>query len=211
MKSLSSNHLKKVLLTGASRGIGKAILHKLIRQGYLVFGTATTEKSARAITEFISKSGGKGFGLVLNLGVDDIDNFVMNLCKDFGSPDIFINNAGITRDNLLIRMSNEDWDTVIEINLSSTFKLSRAILKPMIRARWGRIVFISSVVGLSGNAGQANYASAKAALGGFCRSIAKEIASRGITVNCVAPGYIETDMTNNLKSGFKCDLALITS
>ena len=198
MNSFSSNHSKKVLLTGASRGIGKAILHKLISQGYFVFGTATTEKSAKEITEFISKCGGKGFGVVLDLGVDDINDFVLNLCKDSGSPDIFISNAGITRDNLLIRMSNEDWDTVIEINLSSTFKLSRAILKPMIKARWGRIVFITSVVGLSGNAGQANYASAKAALGGFCRSIAKEFATRGITVNCVAPGYIETDMTNNL-------------
>ena len=198
-----NNRKKIVLLTGASRGIGASILKKLVEEGYYVCGTATSESSAQLITSSIKNYGGLGCGLVLNFGVDNMSNFVNNLVKDHGVPSVFINNVGVTNDNLVLRMTNEEWDNVIEVNLSASFRLTKAILKPMIKLRWGRIVFVTSVVGLSGNAGQANYAASKAGLGGFCRSVAKEVASRAITVNCVAPGYIKTDMTNNLSDNIK--------
>ena len=135
-----------------------------------------------------------------------MSDFVKKLIDAHGVPSIFVNNAGITHDNLILRMTNEEWDKVIEVNLSASFRLSKAILRSMIKLRWGRIVFISSVVGLSGNAGQANYAASKAGIGGFSRSIAKEVASRGITVNCIAPGFIETDMTESLKENVKASV-----
>ncbi len=194
---------KVVLLTGASRGIGASILKRLVEKKYYVCGTATSDKSANVISEMIKDYGGIGCGLKLDFDSDNLRSFTENLIKLHGLPSIFINNAGITRDNLMLRMTNDEWDDVLEINLSAAFRLTKSILKPMIKLRWGRIIFISSVVGLSGNAGQANYAAAKAGLGGLSRSIAREVASRGITVNCIAPGYIETDMTKSLRDGVK--------
>ena len=194
---------KIVLITGASRGIGASILTNLVKENYYVCGTATSEESATSITKKIKNFGGQGCGLKLDFSSDNPDEFVKSLIKLHGSPSIFINNAGITRDNLILRMSNDDWNDVIEVNLSTAFRLTKALLKSMVKSRWGRIVFLSSIVGLSGNAGQANYAAAKAGLGAFCRSLAKEVAKRGITVNSIAPGYIETDMTKSLKDDLK--------
>lgn len=206
IKTHKNHSLRVALLTGASRGLGASILKNLVSKGYYVCGTATTEKSAKSITTTIENLGGNGCGLVLKYGVDDMSDFVKKLIDAHGVPSIFVNNAGITHDNLILRMTNEEWDKVIEVNLSASFRLSKAILRSMIKLRWGRIVFISSVVGLSGNAGQANYAASKAGIGGFSRSIAKEVASRGITVNCIAPGFIETDMTESLKENVKASV-----
>ncbi|OUV98739.1 MAG: 3-oxoacyl-[acyl-carrier-protein] reductase [Betaproteobacteria bacterium TMED156] len=205
MKKNIVNHdsTRIVLITGASRGIGNAILKKLVGQNYYVLGTGTSEKSAQIISETIDSLGGRGFGLVLDLSNDNIDDFVKNILKNYGPPAVFINNAGITKDNLLLRMSEKEWDEVIDVNLSSSFRLTKAILRPMIKYRWGRIIFITSIVGLSGNAGQTNYSAAKAGIGGFCRSVAKELASRSITANCIAPGYIETDMTDSIENNVK--------
>lgn len=203
VKKNIDNLSKIALITGASRGIGAAVLKNLVKDNYFVCGTATSEESASLIGKTIKNLGGQGCGLKLDFGSDNPDEFMKSFVNSHGSPSIYINNAGITRDNLLLRMSNDEWNDVIEINLSAAFRLTKALLRPMVKARWGRIVFLSSVVGLSGNAGQANYAAAKAGLGAFCRSIAKEVASRNITVNSIAPGYIETDMTSSLKDNVK--------
>ncbi len=186
---------KVVLVTGASRGIGKAIANKFVSQGAYVIGTATTESSASKITEELD---GKGKGLVLNLNEkESIEAFATELDK-LEAPQILVNNAGITRDNLLMRMKDEEWDDVINTNLTGMFKVTKLCLRSMMKARYGRIINITSVVGLSGNPGQTNYSATKAGMIGFTRSLAREVGTRGITVNAVAPGFIETDMTDNL-------------
>ena len=188
---------KVALVTGASRGIGKAIALELATRGATVVGTATTEAGARAVTEMLSPLGGRG--VVLNVtDVPACDALVDTLTKQSGGLHILVNNAGITRDNLAMRMKDEDWDAVLQTNLGAVFRLSRAVMRGMMKARWGRIINITSVVGSSGNPGQANYAAAKAGVAGMSRALARELGSRGVTVNCVAPGFIETDMTNAL-------------
>jgi 3-oxoacyl-[acyl-carrier protein] reductase len=195
---------KVALVTGASRGIGKAIAESLINQGAVVLGTATTESGAENITAYIKAAGGTGRGYCLNVTDPASIDVVLNaIQKEFGAPLVLVNNAGITRDNLMLRMKEEEWDQVIDTNLTSVFRMSKACLRGMTKARWGRIVNISSVVGLMGNAGQANYSAAKSGLEGFTRSLAKEIGSRGITVNSVAPGFIDTDMTKELPEANK--------
>jgi 3-oxoacyl-[acyl-carrier protein] reductase len=187
---------KIALVTGASRGIGKAIAEKLASQGATVIGTATSENGASAISAYLGENGS---GMVLNVTQEDsMSDLLSQINEKFGPIDILINNAGITRDNLLMRMKDAEWDDIIQTNLTSVFKLSKAVLRGMMKKKHGRIVSIGSVVGSSGNAGQANYAAAKAAVIGFSKSMAREIASRGITVNVVAPGFIDTDMTKSL-------------
>lgn len=184
------------LVTGASRGIGAAIADRLAAEGARVFGTATTEAGAAAIDE---RNVDGLSGLVLNVNdADDINSALADISSQASAPTILINNAGVTRDQLLMRMSEEDWESVIDTNLRSVFRLSKACLRGMMKARQGRIISISSVVGSMGNAGQANYAAAKAGMMGFTRSLAREVGSRGITVNVVAPGFIDTDMTREL-------------
>lgn len=184
------------LVTGASRGIGAAIADRLAAEGARVFGTATTESGAAAIN---GRNVNGLTGLVLNVNdTDDIGSVLAEISSQASAPTILVNNAGVTRDQLLMRMSEEDWDTVIDTNLRSVFRLSKACLRGMMKARQGRIISISSVVGSMGNAGQANYAAAKAGMMGFTRSLAREVGSRGITVNVVAPGFIDTDMTREL-------------
>lgn len=187
------------LITGASRGIGQGIALELGRQGATVVGTATSEKGAQAITAYLDAAGIKGAGMALNVNDPaQIDQVLGEIRKNFGEISILVNNAGITRDNLLARMSDEEWDDVLATNLKSVFRLSRAVLRAMMKARQGRIISISSVIGSMGNAGQANYAASKAGIAGFTKSLAQEIGSRNITVNCVAPGFIDTDMTQGL-------------
>ncbi len=187
------------LVTGASRGIGRAILHELARRGAVVVGTATSESGAVAIGDELSKAGLKGEGLPLNVtDPTQVDGLIGAILTKYGRIDTLVNNAGITRDNLLMRMKDEEWDDIIATNLSSVFRLSRAVLRPMMKARHGRIVSIASVVGVMGNAGQTNYGAAKAGMIGFSKSLAREVGSRNITVNCVAPGFIDTDMTRAL-------------
>lgn len=183
---------KVALVTGASRGIGRAIAQQLAEQGYVVVGTATTQAGADTISEFAT-------GLVLDVTKNESIEALMKQVEDtVGAPNILVNNAGITSDNLFLRMREEQWDQVIAANLSSVFSLSKACIRPMLKARWGRIVNISSVIALIGNPGQTNYAAAKAGMIGFSKSLAHEVASRGITVNVIAPGFIETDMTKQL-------------
>ncbi|MDB2448717.1 3-oxoacyl-ACP reductase FabG [bacterium] len=190
---------KLVLITGASRGIGAAIADQLGQSGYQVVGTATSDSGAEKITERFKAAGIKGKGYRLDVtDVESVDALMTAVKADFGDPSILINNAGITKDNLFLRMKEAEWDGVIDTNLSSAYRMSKAVIKAMTRARWGRIVNISSVVASSGNAGQVNYASAKAGLEGFTRSLARELGSRAITVNSVAPGFIATDMTDEL-------------
>ncbi|MFA5081442.1 MAG: 3-oxoacyl-ACP reductase FabG [Hydrogenophilaceae bacterium] len=190
---------KIALVTGASRGIGQAILHELARRGAYAIGTATSESGAAAIGAALAEAGLKGEGRMLNVNeAAACDALVDDIVKAHGKLDILVNNAGITRDTLLMRMKEEDWDAVIQTNLTSVFRLSKAAIKPMMKARIGRIVSIASVVGAMGNPGQTNYAAAKAGMMGFSKSLAKEVGSRGITVNCVAPGFIDTDMTRAL-------------
>ncbi|PTY36633.1 3-oxoacyl-ACP reductase [Saccharospirillum sp. MSK14-1] len=190
---------KLVLVTGASRGIGAAIADELGKTGYRVAGTATSDSGAEKITERFKAAGIDGKGYRLNVTeAESIDALMSTLKEEFGDPAILVNNAGITQDNLFLRMKEAEWDGVIDTNLSSAFRMSKAVIKAMTRARWGRIVNISSVVASSGNAGQVNYAAAKAGLEGLTRSLAREIGSRSITVNSVAPGFIATDMTDEL-------------
>jgi len=187
------------LVTGASRGIGRAILHELARRGARVIGTATSERGGRDIADGLAAAGLEGEGLMLDVtdGVQ-VEAVVEGLIERHGRIDILVNNAGITRDNLLMRMKDAEWADIVETNLTSVFRLSRAVLRPMMKARFGRIISIASVVGVSGNAGQTNYAAAKAGMIGFSKSLAQEVGSRNITVNCVAPGFIDTDMTRAL-------------
>lgn len=194
-----TSETKIALVTGASRGIGRAIALELGQNGMIVVGTATTEQGAENIDAYLKESGISGCGMVLNVaseasvkaGLDSLEN-------RFGLVNVLVNNAGITRDNLLMRMKDDEWYDVIETNLNSIYRLCRSCIKGMTKARWGRIINISSVVGSSGNAGQTNYAASKAGIEGFTRALAKEIGSRGITVNAVAPGFIDTDMTRAL-------------
>jgi 3-oxoacyl-[acyl-carrier protein] reductase len=187
------------LVTGASRGIGRAIAHELARQGAVVIGTATTEAGAEGVTRWLAEAGFKGRGAVLNVAdAASIDQLLKDIEGKEGAPTILVNNAGITRDNLLLRMKAEEWDEIMNTNLGSVFRLSKGVLRAMMKARRGRIISIASVVGVMGNAGQANYAAAKAGIIGFTKSLAREVGSRGITVNVVAPGFIATDMTAKL-------------
>lgn len=184
------------LVTGASRGIGAAIADALAAAGHTVIGTATTERGAAVISE---RLGDAGQGMVLDVNsAEAIDAALKSVTESAGAPLILVNNAGITQDNLLMRMKDSEWDAVISTNLNSVYRMCKAVLRPMTKARWGRIINISSVVGSMGNGGQSNYAASKAGMEGFSRSLASEIGSRGITVNCVAPGFIDTDMTREL-------------
>lgn len=187
------------LVSGASRGIGQAIARTLGQYGAIVIGTATSEAGAEAITQDLQGQGIRGRGLRLDVADPaSVEAVIKVVIKEFGDPGILVNNAGITRDNLLMRMKQAEWDTIIDTNLSSVYRLSKAVLRGMMKARRGRIVSITSVVGAIGNAGQTNYAAAKAGVIGFTKSLAREVGSRGITVNAVAPGFIDTDMTRRL-------------
>lgn len=194
-----NEQVKVALVTGASRGIGAAIAESLGATGIIVIGTATSSAGANAISERFSDLGIDGEGMVLNVtDADSIDAVLKKISDQYGAPSILINNAGITKDNLLLRMKEDDWSDVINTNLTSVYRLSKACVRPMTKQRWGRIVNISSVVGSMGNGGQSNYSATKAGVEGFSRALAKELGSRGITVNTVAPGFIATDMTKEL-------------
>ncbi len=192
------------LITGATRGIGQAIALELGARGATVVGTATSAEGAQKITATLADKGIKGAGLAMNVAERlSVEAALEQMEKDFGAPTILVNNAGITRDNLLMRMKDDEWDDIINTNLSSVFRLSKACIRGMTKARKGRIISIASVVGAMGNAGQTNYAAAKAGIMGFSKALAREVASRGITVNVVAPGFIETDMTRALPEAQK--------
>lgn len=194
------SEVKRVaLVTGASRGIGAAIAHKLGADGFVVIGTATSDKGAAAISERIEAAGHEGEGMMLNVtSAESVTEVLGAIAKKYGAVTVLVNNVGITKDNLLMRMSDEEWFDVIDTNLNSIFRLSKASLRGMLKARWGRVVCITSVVGCMGNAGQTNYSATKAGVAGFARSMAQEVGSRNITVNAVAPGFIDTDMTRDL-------------
>jgi len=199
------NHI--ALVTGASRGIGKAIALQLGNQGATVIGTATSPAGADNISGYLAEQSIKGCGKALNVTDQAaIDELVKAISAEYGAPSILVNNAGITRDNLLLRMSVDEWDSIIDTNLSSVFRMSKACLRGMIKLRRGRIINIASVVGVTGNAGQANYAAAKSGIIGFSKSLAREVAARGVTVNVVAPGFIDTDMTSGLAETQKTQL-----
>jgi 3-oxoacyl-[acyl-carrier protein] reductase len=190
---------KVVLVTGASRGIGASIADSLGVDGAIVIGTATSESGAAKISARFTEKNIQGTGMVLNVtDVNSVSSLLKAIQESYGAPQILVNNAGITKDNLLMRMSEDEWFDVINTNLSSVYRLSKACLRGMMKARWGRIINISSVVGAMGNAGQSNYAATKAGVAGFTRALGKEVGSRNITVNTVSPGFIETDMTDEL-------------
>ncbi|MEE4234344.1 3-oxoacyl-ACP reductase FabG [Pseudomonas viridiflava] len=190
---------KVALVTGASRGIGQAIALELGRNGAVVVGTATSESGAERISAAFKEAGIEGFGLMLDVcSAESVDSVLSTIQSRVGAPLILVNNAGITRDNLMMRMKDDEWYDVVNTNLNSLFRLSKGVLRGMTKARWGRIISIGSVVGAMGNAGQVNYASAKAGLEGFSRALAREVGSRAVTVNSVAPGFIDTDMTREL-------------
>ena len=195
---------KIAIVSGDSRGIGRAIAEKLAADGFFVLGTATSDSGAEAISTYLAEQG-KGFKLNV-ADAASIEAFIKSVSDDYGTPAVLVNNAGITRDNLLMRMKDEEWDDIINTNLTSIFRMSKAVLRGMMKVRYGRIINISSVVGSTGNAGQANYAAAKAGMVGFAKSLAKEVGSRGITVNTVAPGFIDTDMTKELSEELKNSL-----
>ena len=199
---------KLALVTGASRGIGRAIALTLGNAGATVIGTATSDEGAENISKIFSENNILGKGIKLNVTDNEqISDLLKNITEDYGSVDILINNAGITRDNILVRMKEDEWDDIINTNLSSVYKMSKAVLRGMIKKRSGRIISITSVVGAMGNAGQSNYAAAKAGIMGFTKSLAREVGVRGVTVNAVAPGFIETDMTDKLPEEQKVALA----
>lgn len=201
---MSVEHKAIALVTGASRGIGKAIAERLASDGFFVIGTATTENGAAAIADYL---GNNGTGLLLNVAdATSIEAVIKTITDNFGTITVLVNNAGITRDNLLMRMKDEEWHDSINTNLTSVFRLSKAVLRGMMKAKTGRIINIASVVASTGNAGQANYAAAKAGMIGFTKSLAKEVGSRAITVNAVAPGFINTDMTKELNDSIKANL-----
>lgn len=192
---------KVALVTGASRGIGRAIAERLAQDGFFVIGTATTDNGADSISAYL---GEQGKGLKLDVAnPESIEEVVKIVNDEFGTPAVLVNNAGITRDNLLMRMKDEEWDDIISTNLTSVYRMSKAVLRGMMKAKAGRIINISSVVGSTGNAGQANYAAAKAGMVGFAKSMAKEVGSRNITINTVSPGFIDTDMTKELSDDIK--------
>jgi len=193
------------LVTGASRGIGRSIALTLAQKGYTVIGTATSEGGAQAITEALQPLGGRGAVLDVN-NAAAVEALVDSIVKQDGGLHVLVNNAGITRDMLAMRLKDEDWDAVLDTNLKAVFRASRAVMRTMMKQRWGRIINITSVVGASGNAGQANYAAAKAGVAGMTRALARELGSRNITVNCVAPGFIATDMTEVLPEAQKAAL-----
>ena len=195
------------LVTGASRGIGLAIAMELGKQGAMVIGTATSSDGAEKITKILKENGIKSQGMVLNVTeAASIEQLLETMQKNWGAPTILVNNAGITRDNLLLRMKDDDWDAIMDTNLKSVYRLSKACMRAMTKARKGRIISIASVVGVTGNAGQTNYAAAKAGVMGFTRALAREIGGRNVTVNAVAPGFIDTDMTRALADEQKTQL-----
>lgn len=199
--------MKIALVTGASRGIGQAVAMALAKQGFRVVGTATSESGAQNITEKILTVGGEGQGVVLDVTQQEsIDQALAHIRATWGEVSVLVNNAGITRDDLVMRMRDEDWLQVIDANLTSVFRMSRAVLRSMMKARYGRIINIASVVGTAGNAGQTNYAATKAGMVGFSKSLAREVGSRNITVNCVAPGFIDTDMTRAMPEAARTKL-----
>ena len=199
---------KLVLVTGASRGIGQAIALTLGKAGATVIGTATSEEGANKISKIFTENSILGKGMMLNVTDNEqISELLKSITAEYGSVDILVNNAGITRDNILVRMKEDEWDDIINTNLSSVYKMSKAVLRGMIKKRSGRIISITSVVGAMGNAGQSNYAAAKAGIMGFTKSLAREVGVRGITVNAIAPGFIETDMTDKLPEDQKVALA----
>jgi 3-oxoacyl-[acyl-carrier protein] reductase len=193
------------LVTGATRGIGRAIAQALAEQGFTVIGTATSDAGAATITEALAPLGGRGLCLNVN-DAAGVDAAVESIVKAEGGLQVLVNNAGITRDTLAMRMKDEDWDAVLDTNLKAVFRCSRAVMRTMMKQRYGRIISITSVVGASGNAGQANYAAAKAGVAGMTRALARELGSRNITVNCIAPGFIATDMTAELPEAQKAAL-----
>ena len=199
---------KLVLVTGASRGIGQAIALTLGKAGATVIGTATSSEGANKISKIFAENNILGKGMMLNVTDNEqISELLKSITADYGSVDILVNNAGITRDNILVRMKEDEWDDIINTNLSSVYKMSKAVLRGMIKKRSGRIISITSVVGAMGNAGQSNYAAAKAGIMGFTKSLAREVGVRGITVNAIAPGFIQTDMTDKLPEDQKVALA----
>lgn len=207
---MSSLQGQVALVTGASRGIGRAIALQLGQQGAIVIGTATSESGATAISTYLAEAGIQGKGAMLEVrDTAQVDALLSTTEKEFGAVSILVNNAGITRDNLAMRMKDEEWDDVVATNLSSVFRLSKAVMRGMMKARQGRIINITSVVGHSGNPGQANYCAAKAGVSGMTRALARELGARNITVNCVAPGFIDTDMTKVLDDKLKA--ALLTN
>lgn len=198
---------KVALVTGATRGIGKAIAAALAGEGLTVIGTATTEEGAAAISDTLGELGNPGCGMVLDVTSDEsVSAVITAIGAQHAAPLILVNNAGITRDNILLRMKPDEWQDVIDTNLSAVYRMSKACARGMTKARWGRIVNISSVVGAMGNAGQTNYAATKAGTEGFARALARELGSRAVTVNCVAPGFVDTDMTRNLPEQQRLDL-----